>query len=122
MSRPFDHEKLEVYRRSVAFFRSATTIAAATRARDRNLADQLRRAASSITLNIAEGAGEFRRKEKARLYRIALRSATECAGILDLIETMRPAPSALAPARQTLNEIVRMLTRLILNLGEPRSE
>ena len=42
--------------------------------------DQLRRAANSIALNIAEGAGEFAPAEKARFYRMARRSATECAG------------------------------------------
>lgn len=34
----------------------------------------------SPSLNIAEGAGEFAPAEKARFYRIARRSATECAG------------------------------------------
>jgi four helix bundle protein len=33
-------------------------------------------------LNIAEGAGEFSPSEKARFYRMARRSATECAAIL----------------------------------------
>ena len=42
--------------------------------------DQLRRAANSVPLNIAEGAGEFLPVEKARFYRMAKRSATECAG------------------------------------------
>ena len=42
--------------------------------------DQLRRAANSVALNIAEGAGEFAPAEKARFYRMARRSATECAG------------------------------------------
>ena len=47
------------------------------------LADQLRRAASSIAFNIAEGAGGFASDEKARFYRMARRSATESAAIFD---------------------------------------
>jgi len=39
------------------------------------------RAATSVPLNIAEGAGEYSGAEKSRFYRIAKRSATECAGI-----------------------------------------
>ena len=35
------------------------------------LADQLQRAATSVPLNVAEGAGEFSRKDKARFYRMA---------------------------------------------------
>jgi four helix bundle protein len=46
------------------------------------LADQFQRASTSIILNIAEGAGEFSANEKVRFYRMARRSATECAGIL----------------------------------------
>jgi four helix bundle protein len=43
------------------------------------LSDQLQRAALSIPLNIAEGAGEYAVDEKVRFYRMAKRSATECA-------------------------------------------
>jgi four helix bundle protein len=48
------------------------------------LADQIRRAASSIPLDIAEGAGASAAADKARFYRIARRSATESAAILDV--------------------------------------
>src|SRR4029453_2139093 len=76
------------------------------------LADQLHRAAVSVPLNIAEGAGEFSRKDKRRFYRMALRSATEAAAILDvcarleLCETLR-----LAAGSDLLDRIVAMLTR-----------
>ncbi len=113
----FGHERLVVYQRSTEFYRSALTISGAARARDQHLADQLKRAASSISLNIAEGAGEFRKKEKARFYRMALRSASECASILDLIEGGHVLPSVIETARSKLEEITKMLTKLILRLG-----
>jgi len=84
----FDHERMDVYQRALDFVRIASAI------RDRlvpgrgGLADQLDRAAVSIALNIAEGAGEFARREKARFYRIARRSATECAAVLDIVRTL----------------------------------
>ncbi len=52
------------------------------------LSDQLQRAALSIALNIAEGAGEYAVDEKARFYRMAKRSATECAGVLDVCQRL----------------------------------
>ena len=78
------------------------------------LVDQLQRAASSIALNIAEGAGEYARHEKHRFYRMAKRSATECAAILDiglklgLIETEK-----LRDARNLLFRVVSMLIKMV---------
>jgi hypothetical protein len=64
--------------------------------------------------NIAEGAGEFSPRDKARFYRIARRSATESAAILDVIEQRQNAPAdKLASAQQLLVEIVSMLVRMI---------
>ncbi len=78
------------------------------------LADQLHRAATSIPLNIAQGAGEYSSKEKARFYRMALRSATERAALIDVCWRL----SLIADARQQtgrdfLVRIVSMLTKLV---------
>ena len=51
--------------------------------RDRDLADQVRRAAASVVLNIAEGAGR-RGKDRIQHYRIAAGSAGETAVALRL--------------------------------------
>lgn len=75
---------MEVYRHALAFIRAAALIRGGLLRGHSGLAEQLDRAAVSIALNIAEGAGEFARREKARFYRIARRSATECAAILDV--------------------------------------
>ena len=80
----FDHERLDVYQASIEFVIITESIVKQFPKGRAYLIDQLQRAASSITLNIAEGAGEFSANEKIRFYRMARRSATECTGILDI--------------------------------------
>ena len=82
------------------------------------LADQLQRAATSVVLNIAEGAGEFAPKEKARFYRMARRSATESAAVLDVCRNLKLlADERHAAGRDLLLQVVSMLVRMITNLG-----
>lgn len=111
--RPFDHERMEVYRVALAFVRSASAIRSGLAAGRSALADQLDRASISIPLNIAEGAGELARREKARFYRMARRSATECAAILDVARELRLTPEEqLREGREQLQTIVAMLVAL----------
>jgi len=78
-----------------------------------SIGDQLDRAAISIPLNVAEGAGEFAKREKARFYRIARRSATECAAILDIVWELGLADRQhVDQAKNQLREIVAMLIGL----------
>ena len=77
------------------------------------LGDQLQRAALSISLNIAEGAGEYAVDEKARFYRMAKRSATECAGVLDVCQRLRLVEeNRYAKGRELLIGIVSMLVKM----------
>lgn len=112
----FDHEKLDVYKRAIEFLVAADAISEQLPRGRSYLRDQLQRAALSISNNIAEGAGEFRQDEKLRFYRIAKRSATECAAILDACRALDlvPAP-VMAPARQLLLRIVSMLIKMARN-------
>ena len=48
------------------------------------LRDQLRRASSSIVLNLAEGSGRSGKKDQRRFYSIAFGSLRECQAIIDL--------------------------------------
>lgn len=80
----FPHERLDVHRAALEFVGIAQEIVASLPPGRRELADQLDRAALSIVLNVAEGSGEHSRREKARFYRIAGRSAAECSAILDV--------------------------------------
>ena len=77
------------------------------------MSDQLRRAALSISLNIAEGAGEYAVEEKVRFYRIAKRSATECAGILDVCQRLQLLDKQdNTKGRELLISIVSMLIKM----------
>ncbi len=49
-----------------------------------HLKDQLRRASSSICLNLAEGSAKPTARDRHKFYRIALGSQRECISILDL--------------------------------------
>ena len=72
-----DHEKLTVYQVSIEFVILSDEVVDHLPRGRAYLGDQLQRAALSISLNIAEGAGEYAIDEKARFYRMAKRSATE---------------------------------------------
>ena len=86
-----------------------------------DLADQLRRAANSIPLNIAEGAGEYSRQAKASFYRIALRSGTECAAVLALGQRLEIVDAgAHDTGRDLLLRVVSMLTKMARSLSAPR--
>jgi four helix bundle protein len=109
----FDHEKLDVYQIALEFVVAAHDIARSLPTGRGPLADQLNRAASSVVLNIAEGAGEFSPAEKARFYRMARRSATECAGVLDVCRVLGLADTTgLAVGREMLLRVVAMLVRM----------
>ena len=82
----FDHERLDVYRLALEFVAIANDLVESFPHGRAYLPDQLQRAATSVPLNVAEGAGEHSKRDKARFYRMARRSATECAAILDRSE------------------------------------
>ena len=61
----FDHEKLDVYKVSIDFVVMIDQIIEQFPRGRAYLADQLQRAATSVPLNIAEGAGEYSGAEKS---------------------------------------------------------
>ena len=80
------------------------------------LRDQLRRAALSIPLNIAEGSGRGmgQNRDARRFYGMARGSALECAAVMDALEALGllATQEVLVP-RELLERIVSMLTRLV---------
>jgi four helix bundle protein len=109
----FDHEKLEVYRESIAFIAWLTSLLEGT-LRIGEVKDQLDRASTSISLNIAEGNGKYAPKDRCRFFDIAHGSALECAAGLDvLVAKMKLTDPQIRPGKESLRRIVRMLMGLI---------
>lgn len=112
----FDHENLDVYKVAIEFLVVTNAICEQLPRGRAYLRDQLQRAALSISNNIAEGAGEFCRDEKLRFYRIARRSATECAAILDACRALNVVDiETIKPGRELLLRIVSMLIKMARN-------
>ncbi|MAQ15671.1 MAG: hypothetical protein CMN30_12865 [Sandaracinus sp.] len=111
---PFDHEKLDVYHRALDALELSDRIGTMLPPGRAGVRDQLDRASTSVVANIAEGAGEFSRPEKARFYRIARRSAIEVVAWLDITRRRNEANrSTIDQAMEDYRAIVAMLVRLI---------
>jgi four helix bundle protein len=83
----------------------------------RELRDQLDRAALSIVLNTAEGAGRTGAADKARFFAMARGSAMECAAVLDVLRATGIVPgTTCVRGRSLLVRIVQMHTRLCLRV------
>jgi four helix bundle protein len=109
----FDHEKLDVYQAAITLVVLIDDIVKQLPKGRAYLADQLLRAGTSIPLNIAEGAGEYSGNEKIRFYRMARRSATECASIFDVgFRLQLINETCYSKGRELLIRIVAMLTKM----------
>lgn len=86
----FEFEKLDVYQKAVEFANLVFEVTQSFPQEHRfGLADQMRRAALSIALNIAESSGAFYKKEKKQFLNIARRSCFECVPALRLAVRQR---------------------------------
>jgi four helix bundle protein len=122
----FDHDKLDVYRVAISVLDVANRVITRIPRGYAYFKDQLGRASLSVVTNISEGAGEFMPSEKARFYRMACRSATECAAILDACGGVKLTDEAnVAAGRDLLLRIVGMLIALskrqLARAGKPTS-
>jgi four helix bundle protein len=117
-------QRLEVYQRSIEFFSHALEIIAELPSKGHaDIADQLRRAAQSQPLNIAEGApqgdflrgaGRTSRPDVAKHYTIARGSAMECAAVLDVMKAQGTIHlHRYERGMDLLTSIVAMLTKMI---------
>ena len=109
----FGHEKLRAYKPAIEFVALVSQILDQPHRGHADLRDQLRRAAISIPLNIAEGSGKNSANDKRRFYAIARGSAMECAAILDVLFHLKLIdPSCLNKGRELLNTVVGILTSI----------
>ena len=111
MSPELPHEKLDVFRVSVQLVTFVAEMPPSRGSAD--LMDQLRRASSSISLNVAEGVAKHGR-DRARYYEIARGSALECAAAFRVLLAQRiVSPSIHNEGRMLCERLYAMLTRMI---------
>ena len=108
----FNFNRLDVYSCAIEFIKLSTPFTDRAPVGYHSLNDQLRRAAISIPLNIAEGSGKYGNDER-RYFTIARGSALECAAIVDVFEVLGAVSEQEAVrARALLERIVAMLSKL----------
>ena len=108
-----DHENLDVYRCSLEFLRAAFDIIGALPRGESELRTQFKRAAMSIPLNIAEGAGKPTAADRSRFHAIARGSAMECSALLDVCRLAGyVAPDQARLGKELLVRVVSMLTKM----------
>ena len=111
--RALDHEKLQVYQRSLAFISWAEPLLDRLQ-KSLSVRDQLDRAGTSVPLNIAEGNGKFTSADRCRFFDIARGSALESSACLDVLVAKRKALAGeVEQGKDLLVEIVAMLVGLI---------
>ena len=108
-----NHEKLDVYVASIEFLAFSVRIIEVLPRGRGNLVDQLRRASTSIPLNIAEGAGKRFPDDRRRFYDIARGSAHECGAVVDVCRVLGFMDEAMfSESKKLLHRIVSMLVKL----------
>jgi four helix bundle protein len=110
----FDHERLDVYRRSIEYVAFSFGIATSLSDINRQTHDPWLRAAQSIPLNIAEGNGKQSLRGENRCFEIARGPALECAAIHDVLRVCDAiSDESNTFFKSNLKRIVSMLTRRI---------
>jgi four helix bundle protein len=113
----FDHERLEVYQAARKFNQEIGRLLEEIPRGHADSKDQLKRAAKSITRNIAEGSGKWTLADKAHYYHIARGSATECAAVLDeLVDYALLPEERTERPKEILGTVVAMMIGLIRSL------
>ena len=112
----FDFQNLDVYRKA-HYLNVHIQPILKLRELDRIYKDQFRRAAFSISLNIAEGSGRFSKADRKNFLIIARSSSYECAAIIDHLTALNFINQAVKEnLLNLLEEISKMLYRMIRNL------
>jgi four helix bundle protein len=112
-----DHRKLDVYNLARSFNREVATLLPELKPGHADSKDNLKRAAKSITRNLAEGSGRWTIADKTHFYHVARASATECSSCLDEIVDYRlTTESRVQPLHEIIDRVILMLISLIKSL------
>ena len=103
---------LQVAEYSYQLIEELRPLVAAIRRRDRSLADQLMRAASSISLNIAEGDVSDPGNQRSRFFTAAGSASESRAALRVAIGWRHITPAEAASAQALLDRIVAILWKL----------
>ena len=113
----FMFEDLTVYKKSMDFVESAYKVVKSMP--EKEIKDQLKRAALSIPLNIAEGNGRIHSREKKQYFYTARGSLLECVSILQLcVEIDQIDKSDYEKLYLLAEQIGKMLSGLIKSVGD----
>ena len=118
------YEDLHVYQRALDLVALVYRLTASWPADERfGLTSQIRRAATSVVLNIAEGAGAGSDAEFAKFLRYSLRSKYEVMAAIAIATRvgLMAEPDA-PPIRQEAEDVASMLVGLIRSLGPTMKE
>src|ERR1039458_6340399 len=109
----FDHEKLDAYKKALAFAEWAEPVLERL-PKSVAVHNQLDRARTSIVLNIPEGNGRFTPADRCKFFDIARGSGLESAGCLDIVFIKKLLSEAeLDEGKTLLKDIVSLLVGLI---------
>jgi four helix bundle protein len=103
---------LRIYSVAIEVCRDAARIAKAIEKHDTSLANQLRRCASSVPLNIREGSGSFGGHRKQR-YHTALGSSGEVLAVYDTAEAMGYVDAIGSEARDRVDHVIGTLVNVL---------
>ena len=107
----FGHEQFKPYQLSIQFLGISMALLEQLPKGNAHVHEQLKRAATSVSLNLAEGSGKMTNADKLRFYSIARGSAMECAALCDVISLVEPQLKVQAEnGKLLLEEITRILT------------
>ena len=121
---PFGFEDLKVYQAAQAFRNRIYKLAASLPEQERYaLAQQMRRAAISVTNNISEGYGRFTWQETTHFCRHARGSLMELVDDIDICLTQRYGePDDLADLRKNAERLLQLLNGYIRYLQKSKRD
>lgn len=112
MSATFNHEKLQVYQKTLAFYGIADSLIQEWEARHA-ISDHLARAAESSVENLANASAAISKGSKLKSLDYSLGSTLECAACLDIAEVKQLLDEEITEQhKENLAEIFRMMMGL----------